>query len=252
MTHHPSQQPYPPGDAAPPAPYDYPPAGWTPPGPPPRPRRTGWVAAAAAGVGLVAVVAVAGVIAIRTVGSDGDQRTGQPPAAQAPAGEPAPAPGGDAPPAGGGRHTFVADLCGVVDFSPVYDILPADGEPSGAEQESATESSATCVAYLAGGGSRGIVTTTLGITRAGVYEPATYEMLLEQGFSGYDTVEDVAGPWQLGRLGVGGGLVKLAVLDSNLVLAIDLSIVDTAASTEAQKAAVVQIAEGILQATAQA
>jgi hypothetical protein len=228
---------------------------------------------------LVLVVVVGVVLAVRISDpADGDSQAGgqQAPPSQ-PAGpteapSPTPQPDNVAPPAGGGTYGFVDGFCQLVDLSPAFDILPPEGGPeqwSVNEQDFGSSSLMACDIDLNGGDPSctpangcfddapfGQLSVTVNTYDNPDEARTQYENPPVDFVGDPDTVEAVDGPWQEGTLALGGGALidsaaAVSVLDDNVALTVDFSMWQEDGRDEELSAAVLEVAEGILDVLAQ-
>lgn len=200
-----------------------------PPGvgePPPQPtptgrsRRIGWLLA---GVATLVVLAGVTVFTVQQVRA-GDEA---------------------ADPDGTASYGFVPDLCQAVDFTPVFNMLPHNGErPVDSANQEGTTGTRICAFALAEGSAVGGVNvhvTTFGDDRAATMD---FGRIADRWSDHAESSEPLEEPWHEGAIGIGNpsGSDAAALLygrTGNLTLVIQFLQVGDPDTTDAQAAAAV-------------
>lgn len=209
-------------------------------------RTTGWIIA---GVILLLLLAVAGVVTLVALDADGDSEPADPQPGQPATGSPA-APSGD--------HQFgpAPDLCERPDhFTPVFDILPQTEVLDDDERDGASLYQRSCLFRLAGDSSMGFLRAHAAIYRSPERARNGYRGTSGAAEGFQDTQAEIDAGWEEGVLLLDeeprGATVQLVLLDGVLVLNLVCYILGDAYDIGAQQAGLLQVAERVREAVRQ-
>jgi hypothetical protein len=149
----------------------------------------------------------------------------------------------------------VEGLCEQVDISPFTDILPEASNPQDLGSDYGDSSSKSCSVSLTDGSSFGSVSYDAQTSSDPADSVYGYELCVEIQLESFGSLEEVNDPWEQGTIGVGPPIAtagaQLCAVDGNLEMSVYFSLSGDAASNDEMAAAVLEVANNVLEVTAQ-